>query len=121
MKATHTIRLLAIILSLLMIASLFVACNKISDTPSATDPGTEPGTDPSDPPVDRPAPDFSVPQNASVYSGTPDISWYTGDKTEYVLTTAEQFAGFLELRQSSKLYRKGGRVLGKDIGQLKLP
>ncbi|MBQ8441601.1 MAG: hypothetical protein IJX19_13140, partial [Clostridia bacterium] len=47
----------------------------------------------------EPEVDLSKP---SIYSGLADTSWYTGDKTEYVLTTAEQFAGFLELRQSSK-------------------
>ncbi|MBQ8432560.1 MAG: endonuclease/exonuclease/phosphatase family protein [Clostridia bacterium] len=40
----------------------------------------------------------------SVYSGTADTSWYTEDpdKTEYILTTADQLMGMINLRQSSK-------------------
>ena len=42
------------------------------------------------------------PNAPSVYSGTPDTSWYTGDQTEYVLTTADQLAGIPILRDESK-------------------
>ena len=45
---------------------------------------------------------FDPPANASIYSGTPNISWYTGDKTEYVLTTADQLAGLNKIRQDNK-------------------
>ncbi|MBE6533684.1 MAG: hypothetical protein E7678_01755 [Ruminococcaceae bacterium] len=46
--------------------------------------------------------DFTPPTNASVYSGTPDTSWYTGDKTEYILKTADQLAGLNKIRQDNK-------------------
>ena len=39
--------------------------------------------------------------SASVYSGTPDISWYTGDTNEYTLTTADQLMGFAQLGASN--------------------
>lgn len=42
------------------------------------------------------------PNAPSVYSGTPDTSWYTGDKTEYILTTADQLMGISVLRDESK-------------------
>ena len=42
------------------------------------------------------------PNAPSVYSGTPDTSWYTGDKTEYVLTTADQLMGISVLRNDSE-------------------
>ena len=45
---------------------------------------------------------FAPPTNASVYSGTPDISWYTGNQSEYVLTTADQLAGLNKLRQDNE-------------------
>ena len=38
----------------------------------------------------------------SIYSGTPDTSWYTGDKTEYILTTADQLMGINKLRADSE-------------------
>ncbi len=50
-------------------------------------------------PEDPPAQDPNLP---SVYSGLPDIAWYTGDKTEYTLTTAAEFVGMLTIRQESK-------------------
>lgn len=34
----------------------------------------------------------------SVYSGTPDTSWFTGSEAEYTLTTADQLMGFQQLR-----------------------
>ncbi len=35
---------------------------------------------------------------ASLYSGTPDDSWYTGSATEYTLSSADQLMGFFHLR-----------------------
>lgn len=39
----------------------------------------------------------SASQAASTYTGTPDTSWFTGDKTEYTLETADQLMGFAQL------------------------
>lgn len=44
---------------------------------------------------------FAPPAIASVYTGTPDTSWYTGDKTEYVLTTADQLVGLNQIRKDN--------------------
>lgn len=51
-------------------------------------------------------PGYTPPANASVYDPElgPDTSWYTGDKTEYVLTTANQFVGFQSLRSDTITY-----------------
>ena len=46
-----------------------------------------------------PEEDLSKPDT---YDGLADASWYTGNQTEYTLTTAEQFAGFLVIRQNGK-------------------
>lgn len=73
------------------------------DKDTDPDPDTKPDTDP-EPDTDsqlKPS-DFDPPANASIYSGTPDTSWYTGDKTEYVLTTADQLAGLNKIREDSK-------------------
>ena len=40
----------------------------------------------------------------SVYSGTPDTSWYTGSENEYVLTTADQLMGFQQLRAEDNTF-----------------
>ncbi|MBQ8441347.1 MAG: PT domain-containing protein, partial [Clostridia bacterium] len=66
-------------------------------TEQPTEKPTEAPTDkpteaPTDKPVDPPTP------TASVFSGTADTSWYTGDKTEYVLKSADQLVGFHSLR-----------------------
>ena len=62
-------------------------CFETETTGSPTDPDDSDSDDPNAP---------------SVYSGTPDTSWYTGDQTEYVLTTADQLMGIQELRNDSK-------------------
>lgn len=56
----------------------------------------------------------------SVYSGTPDTSWYRADdpKPEYTLTSADQFAGMLQLRIESNgaiTFRDTILKLGCDI------
>ena len=50
-----------------------------------------------------PPSEFPEPQNASIYSGTPDTSWYdeSNPQSEYVLTTADQLMGLNKLRQDS--------------------
>ena len=60
------------------------------------EPTSEPTTGPQDPPVDPP-----LDNKASVYSGTPDTSWYTGDKKEYILKSADQLVGFHSLRSDT--------------------
>ena len=81
-------------------------------TTGTTAPTTEPTTgttggtdDPVTPPVD----DLTQPD---VWDGTMDTSWFDKNdiKTEYVLTTAEQFAGFIKLRQDG--YNKEGHFSG---------
>ena len=69
-------------------------------TEQPTEKPTEAPTDkpteaPTDKPVDPPTP------TASVFSGTADTSWYTGDKTEYVLKSADQLVGFHSLRSAT--------------------
>ncbi len=102
-------KLLALLLAALMLIPMLAACdNKTNDsstttegTESSEDTGsTEPGS--TDEPIDPP--DYTVDPNASVYSGTPDTSWYTGDKTEYTLTSADQFVGFHALRSETLNY-----------------
>ena len=46
---------------------------------------------------------FAQPAVASVYSGTPDTSWYDANnpQTEYVLTTADQLVGLNKIRQDN--------------------
>ncbi len=60
------------------------------------------------------------PNAPSVYSGSPDTSWFDKDnpKTEYTLTTADQFVGMAKLRQDSKgaITFEGITIkLGKDM------
>ena len=71
--------------------------NSDSDTDPDADSDTKTDID-----VQLKPSDFDPPANASKYSGTPDTSWYTGDKTEYILTTADQLAGLNKLREDSK-------------------
>lgn len=92
-------KILALLLAAMMLIPLLVSCKEKaitdpSEEASATDaPSTEESTTPALPTVD--------PNGASIYSGKPDTSWYTGYKTEYVLTTADQLAGLNVLRSSS--------------------
>ena len=68
------------------------------------DPTPNPDTGDDEDPEPTPTPDpFAPPTIASIYSGTPDISWYNADdpQTEYVLTTADQLAGLNQIRQDS--------------------
>ena len=105
-------RILALLLAAMMIVPALASCGEktpsadssteqsvtespATDAPTTEAPATteEPTTAPELPPVD--------PNGASVYSGIPDTSWYTGNKTEYVLTTADQLVGLNVLRTSS--------------------
>ena len=51
-----------------------------------------------------PPPDLDEPEEASVYSGTPDTSWYNKNdvKSEYILTTADEVMGINQLRKDSE-------------------
>ena len=54
----------------------------------------------------------------SVYSGKPDTSWYdkNNPKTEYVLTTADQFVGLNQIRKEQGVTFEGVTIkLGADI------
>ena len=101
-------RILALLLAAMMLIPALASCKEqqpaATSSEEATDADTapttgapatteEPTTAPEFPPVD--------PSGASVYSGSPDTSWYTGDKTEYVLTTADQLVGLNVIRTSS--------------------
>ena len=71
----------------------------LKDETSSTDK-SEPDSDvDTDKDSDEKPIDFTPPTNASIYSGTPDTTWYTGDKTEYVLTTADQLAGLNKIQK----------------------
>ena len=73
------------------------------DSGDNKDPNPTPNPDTGDNKDPAPTPDFFAPPTAaSIYSGTPDISWYTGNQSEYVLTTADQLAGLNKLRQDNK-------------------
>ncbi len=50
-----------------------------------------------------------------LYKGTPDTSWYDGDRSEYILTSAAQFMGFLELRSTGKTFENMTIKLATDV------
>lgn len=77
-----------------------------SPDPATTEPGdstTEPSFSTEGPIFTTEPPSIEVPDTASVYSGTPDTSWYdaANPKTEYVLTSADQLLGFMKLRNDA--------------------
>ena len=121
-------KLLALILLGSMLLSCLSACNKTVGESSTTEPWTEitqaaltsaptleatqgttePATEPAttEPATTAPAdptPEDPTPSNASIYSGTPDTSWYNANspKTEYTLTSADQLVGLMEIRIAS--------------------
>ena len=49
------------------------------------------------------------------WDGTADISWYNDTDTEFVITTAEQLAGFSKLVDDGKTFEGKTVKLGKDI------
>ena len=53
--------------------------------------------------------------NADDWDGTSDTSWYDASKTEFTLTTAEQFAGFRDLVDGGNTFEGKTVKLGKDI------
>ena len=52
---------------------------------------------------ETPAPVVAL-EETSVYSGTPDTSWFTGSEAEYTLTTADQLMGFQQLRADGNTF-----------------
>ena len=53
--------------------------------------------------------------NADDWDGTSDTSWYDASKTEFTLTTAEQFAGFRDLVDGGNTFAGKYVKLGRDI------
>ena len=119
MKKTLTLRVLLLLLSLALILPLAVACKtegtpqsseeETEGTTAATEGTTKPKPGPFDPPY------IEVASNASVYSGTPDTSWYSEGKTEFTLTSADQLMGFQQLRSQNKSFEGVTIKLGVDM------
>ena len=115
MKTTRTLRVLLLLLSLAMILPVMAACKKDPDTdPEDTGAETVATTKNDFASLFKP-PVITVDPNASVYSGTPDTSWYEAGKTEFTLTSADQFAGFLELRSETVNFEGVTVKLGCDM------
>ena len=117
MKTTRTLRVLLVLMALAMILPLAVACKKNGSPAASTEdsaPVTEAPTEAeSRGPFDAPL--IPVDPNASVYSGTPDTSWYSEGKTEFTLTSADQLMGFQELRSQNKSFEGVTVKLGCDM------
>ena len=62
-----------------------------------------------------------VKTSADVWDGTSDTSWYYEELDEFVLTTAEQFAGFRDLVDEGKTFEGKTVKLGADIDLNKIP
>ncbi len=111
-------KLIAVVLLIAMLLTSIVACKGEKNDPGSTTAGTTntfttipPATTRYPEHVDPPA----VPSTASKYSGTPDTAWFTGDKTEYTLTTADQLVGFQELRSETCDFEGVTIKLGVDV------
>ncbi len=99
-------RILPLLLIAAMLLPLLASCGGSGATSgttegenAATNPPVITTTEEGGKPIDPPS--YDIDPNASVYSGTPDTSWYTGDKTEYILTSADQLVGFHSLRSET--------------------
>ena len=121
MKKNRTFHILPFLLALTLI---LISCAK-NDTPLATEESTQELTEGIGEGVSTdeqttsattapPTPEID-PNAASVYSGTPDISWYSKDKTEFTLTSADQLAGFQELRKKNTSFEGMTVKLGCDV------
>ena len=101
-------KLLTLLIVFAMLLSCLAACTDKNGGSDATTGGTDEVTPPAATtgPVEEPRipPSIQVPDGASVYSGTPDTSWYDANapKTEYTLTSADQLLGFMMLRSDSQ-------------------
>ena len=129
MKTKRTLKILTFLLALSMILPMAVACGQKAAAPDAeesteatlapteapTEAPTDAPEDPVEPPVVIERPTITLDPNASVYSGTPDTSWYTGNKTEYTLTSADQLVGFQMLRVENNSFEGVTVKLGCDV------
>lgn len=113
-------KILAILLTVILLALTIVSCGNRSGNANPTDSGegavesdlpdgdgnseenNEENEEENSKEEQKTPTEFDPPLNTSVYSGTPDVSWYTGDKTEYTLTTADQLAGLNKIRNDSE-------------------
>ena len=59
--------------------------------------------------VDQYDKDATYPDIADIWDGTKDTSWYESTETEYAISTAEEFAGLVELANT------GNTFAGKTI------
>ena len=53
--------------------------------------------------------------NADTWDGTSDVTWYDSSETEFVLSTAEQLAGFSELVNDGTTFQGKTVILDSDI------
>ncbi|MBQ8439465.1 MAG: hypothetical protein IJX19_02275 [Clostridia bacterium] len=108
-------KLCLVLAFLICFSPILSGCNKTATENGKDSQAT--GTDlPTESPTEAPTtgrpdvpPDIPAP---SVYSGTPDTSWYKEGQTEFILTTADQFVGFHELR--SKTFDYAGITVKLD-------
>ena len=120
MKKTITLRALLLLLALALILPMAVACKK-EGTPQSSEEATEGTTASSGDSTTKPKPGpfdppyIEVDPAASVYSGTPDTSWYSEGKTEFTLTSADQLMGFQQLRAQNKSFEGVTIKLGCDM------
>ncbi len=120
-------KVFAIALSAMMMTAVLTGCGEkpvASESSASGDAVVESSAVAEDEKVDAPVTnngEFAIKEvevkDASVYTGTPDTSWYTGSETEYTLTTADQLMGFQELRaQESPVNFEGVTVkLGANM------
>lgn len=102
-KRTLTL-LLACVLLILPLAACQTSKNNAATDESTQAALTDPTTEPTQAPTSEPTTDKPVnppTPTASVFSGRTDTSWYTGDKKEYILTSADQLVGFHSLRSET--------------------
>ena len=135
MKVSNKTRILLLLLALALILPLAVACKKdnagdaaaqttagatdstTSEIPSeaTTEGGAGSTTEPITPPVLEPPVIEVDTATASVYSGTPDTTWYVEGQTEFTLTTADQLMGMMELRTETFTFEGITLKLGCDM------
>ena len=120
MKKNNLFRILALAMALVMLVAV-VACTNEGDATATTEGATTAGATTTAKATTKAATTAkattavttaaattvattAAPNAPSIYSGTPDVSWFDKEnpKTEYTLTTADQFAGFFAIRQTSK-------------------
>ena len=124
-------RILAVLLAAMMLIPLLASCGSkgepvapssdgstegtLAPTEAPTEAPTDAPEDPVEPPVVIERPTITLDPNASVYSGTPDTSWYSAGKTEFTLTSADQLVGFQMLRSEKTSFEGVTIKLGCDV------